>query len=524
MTPSRTHSPATLPAMAVCFLSFVSAAALPAYGQREVNFPPATSPPPPPAKTPPRTQASGEDTGILPDFGPTQRKTQERTPPPPTNLTVMYKVQYGETLKYTWPDGTVQVFPQWESYKNDGYQLVNNHVNHRLADGNNYQYAVKPLASTGFDPVDIPILYMTGDYDFALTDAEVANLRRFILDGGTIIFNAARGRDPFSLAVAREMRRVFPQKAFVRLSLDHPIYNARYRIKQVLTMVNGVQFMQPPEVLSMDIGTRAGAILIPGGMGAAWSDQPYHPGGRHIVGESAIRLGVNVVAYVLGSTEYGRFLAQEFPRYDGATRPGDVLRFTQVRYAGAWDTNPAIQNAVLQGIRDNTGIHVEYSPVSTPLDAEDLGGHPILFMTGHYDFELSQQEVDNLRNYLKRGGFLFCSAAAGLRPFDIALRREMKKVLPDSDFIRLPPSHPIFAQGWNRIDRVEFTSTALRDDPTLMYPEFFGMFVDGRLVAVATPYDIMSGVNRESNAYAKGLTSDDALRVAINIITYAMSH
>src|SRR4051812_41847366 len=75
---------------------------------RSVNFPPAESKPPPPVKSPPKTQASGEDTGILPDFGPSQRKTQDRTPPPPTNLTVMYKVEYGGTLEYVHPDGTIQ--------------------------------------------------------------------------------------------------------------------------------------------------------------------------------------------------------------------------------------------------------------------------------------------------------------------------------------------------------------------------------------------------------------------------------
>src|SRR5262249_55370024 len=170
---------------------------------RIVNFPPAESPPPPAAKAPPKTQASGEDTGVLPDAGPTMRKTQDRTPPPPTNLTIMYKVEYGETLEYRHPDGTVQKFEQWKSFPNDGSNLVTL-TNQRLADGNNYQYATKPLSSPGFDPVDIPLLYMAGDYDFVLKPAEVENMRHFLADGGTIVFNAARGRDEFSQAVARE--------------------------------------------------------------------------------------------------------------------------------------------------------------------------------------------------------------------------------------------------------------------------------------------------------------------------------
>jgi hypothetical protein len=34
----------------------------------------------------------------------------------------------------------------------------------------------------------------------------------------------------------------------------------------------------------------------------------------------------------------------------------------------------------------------------------------------------------------------------------------------------------------------------------------------------------MSGINRESNAYAKGVTADDALRLGLNIVTYSLSH
>jgi len=490
---------------------------------RRVMFPPAESKPPPPAKAPPKTQASGEDTGIIPDFGPSMRKTQERTPPPPTNLTVMYKVEYGETLEYVHADGTVQKFEQWKSYKNDGYTLMST-VNKRLDDGNNYQYDTKPLASPGFDPVDIPLLFMAGDYDFVLSEAEVINLRKFLSDGGTILFNAARGRDEFTHAVVREMRRVFPSKTFMRLSLDHPLFNARYRLKQMMMYINGVRFMRAPRVYSIDIGTRGTAILVPDGMGAAWSGTAYHPQGKHLVGETAKRLGVNIVAYVLGSTEYGRFLAQEFPIFDQQTRPGDVLRFAQLRYAGSWDVNPALQNTLLQAIHQNTRIEVDFLPHPVDAESAELRDFPLVFMTGHYDFQLSREQVENLADYLRRGGMILATAAAGLEPFDKAFRREIARVVPDGKLIKLPPSHPVFIGGWNPVDRVQYTPSAMRDDPTLAYPNFYGLFINDRLAVLYTPYDLMSGVNHESNAYAKGLVNEDAMRVAINLVTYALSH
>ncbi len=118
----------------------------------------------------------------------------------------------------------------------------------------------------------------------------------------------------------------------------------------------------------MDIGTRAAALVVPHGLGTALSGEKYHTAGKHLVGESALRLSVNLLAYVLGSTEYGRFLAQEFPVYRGATRGGDVVRFAAVRYKGSWDVNPALQNTLLQGLKTNTGIDVDFAPHAVGLD------------------------------------------------------------------------------------------------------------------------------------------------------------
>ncbi len=474
-------------------------------------------------KSPPRTQASGEDTFPIGENGPSMRRSQERRPPPPTTLTVMVKVEYGEQLQYTHPDGTVQVFDQWQSYKDDGFRIMR-YTNERLKDGNNYTYSTQPLAAARFDPLDIPLLYMTGDYDFLLSESEVETLRRYLLDGGTILFNAARGRDEFSRAVVREMRRVFPQKNFMRIPLDHPIYSTRYRVGQVMTMVNGVQFMRDPSIHTLDIGTRAAVILVPDGFGAAWSEGTYHPAGRHIVGESAVRLGVNLVAYVLGSTEYGRFLSQTFPQYSGQTRPGDVFRFALGRYTGSWNVNPALQNSLLRGLNRNTGIGVDYAPRHLALDDEAILHEPLLLLTGHYDFELSDSEIVNLRNYLRRGGLLFATAAAGLSPFDEAFRREIKRLLPDEELITIPPTHRIFSAAWNPITTVEYSAAALREDPTLKWPVFYGIVKNDQIVVLYTPFDLFSGLNRESNGYARGVTAEDALRLAIAVITYAMSN
>lgn len=498
-------------------------AASPALAQRPTVFPPPDTKPPPAANAPPNTNASGEETDLPPDAGPAMKKTQGRSPPPPSNLTIIYKLKYGGKLTWTRPDGTREDFDQWQSYKDDAHNLVTE-VTRALHDGTDYKYAIEPLASKGFDPVDIPILYMTGDNDFEFTKTEATNLRKYLLDGGTIIFNAARGRDEFSSAVAREMMNVFPEKKFMRLPPDHPVFNSKYKLTTLLTQTSGIKSAQAPEIYSLDIGTRAAAIMVPMGLGASWTHSAYHPQGKHILDEN-LRLGVNIVAYVLGSTSYSRFLAQKFPVYAGRTREGDRLRHAVVKYAGSWDVNPGLQNSMMFGLHDNTGIGVDLAPKAVALDEPGLGDYPLVFMTGHYDFEFSGKEAKGLAEYLKKGGMLVASAAAGLKPFDTAFRREIKKALPDAELIKIPPTHPIFS-GWDPAakEAVAYTRAALHDNPELKDPEFYGLFVDDRLAVLYTPYDLNNGLNGETNAYAKGVESPDALRLAVNIVAYSMSH
>lgn len=73
---------------------------------------------------------------------------------------------------------------------------------------------------------------------------------------------------------------------------------------------------------------------------------------------------------------------------------------------------------------------------------------PFIYFFGSRDFTLTPAEVENIRRYLIAGGCIWGdSGLAGSRSrFDIAFRREMKRVIPDADkqFEVLPANHPIF--------------------------------------------------------------------------------
>jgi len=105
--------------------------------------------------------------------------------------------------------------------------------------------------------------------------------------------------------------------------------------------------------------------------------------------------------------------------------------------------------------RSKNKVTTNYKNVrAIPLGSDELfsARPPFIFMTGTRDFTLSDKEVENLRNYVRLGGAVWgdSSVPGHNSRFDIAFRREMKRVISDvnKDWEVIPANHPIFTQGY----------------------------------------------------------------------------
>jgi hypothetical protein len=111
---------------------------------------------------------------------------------------------------------------------------------------------------------------------------------------------------------------------------------------------------------------------------------------------------------------------------------------------------------------------------------------PFIFFTGHKDFHLTDQEVQNLRDYLQDGGAIWgdnALAGKGSR-FDIAFKREMKKVIPDIDknWEDMPMTADLFNKSWFKIDKLP-EGMSFYDEPIQHID------IDGKLAVLYTPND-----------------------------------
>ena len=184
---------------------------------------------------------------------------------------------------------------------------------------------------------------------------------------------------------------------------------------------------------------------------------------------------------------------------------------------GDWYANPTSLSNLIKFCNEN--IHTSINPQYATVDvgSPEIFNYPFVHITGHGNIIFSPQEAENLRNYLIAGGFLEISDNYGL---DKYIRREMKKVFPETDFIELPFSHPIYHQIYdfpNGLPKIH------KHDG--LPAQGFGIFYNGRLV-VFYDYQCDLGDGWEDpevhhDPIEKHIA---ALKMGANIIQYVFSH
>jgi len=192
------------------------------------------------------------------------------------------------------------------------------------------------------------------------------------------------------------------------------------------------------------------------------------------------------------------------------------IAMLQYRGGGDWYANPtSLKNLIAFG-NQNLGMNLNPKYEVVEVGSVDLYRFPFVHLTGHGNVVFSEAEAQNLRNYLIAGGFLHIDDNYGLDPY---IRREMKKVFPEFEFMELPYNHPIFHQKYNFPNGLPKIHE--HDNKP---PQAFALFWDGRMVCLYT-YECDLGDGWEDYAVHKDseATRTKALQMGANILMYVFT-
>ncbi|MGH7128564.1 MAG: DUF4159 domain-containing protein, partial [Planctomycetaceae bacterium] len=207
-----------------------------------------------------------------------------------------------------------------------------------------------------------------------------------------------------------------------------------------------------------------------------------------------------------------------------------LLQIAKLRHTGGWDTAPRALRNLLHAMNATVGLSASTKKRTLPASDDNIFKYPVVYMHGRNGFQMSGAERKQLAEYLSRGGVLFADACCGSQKFDRSFRELAAQLYPDRTLERIPLEHEIFTTqvGYDirtvrrRAPEVDDPNQVLNTEGREVEPFLEGIQVDGRYVVIYSKYDISCALERQASAACAGYVHDDAVKIGINILLYAL--
>lgn len=478
-------------------------------------------------RKPPAQIKSAETLVPMPAAGSIFMSQNERKKPPPPEY-LMGKVHWG-SFKMIPKAGVVH---DWDLAHGDTGSLLAMARSQGLA----YLRTNTKLEDFEFNPKRLPALFISGVRILKFEPRHIKSLREYILNGGMVICDSVYGSPWFYRSARHLFDEMFPQSAFRVIPSDHPIYHVHSDIRAV-TYAYGdkPETGNKPFLEGLYIGSRIGVLLSRYGLGCGLEN---HMRPLEILAEkglkpsafspeSAKQIGQNLMAYIVGYGQVGEIEGK--PELFGIAdqkEPTSEFVFAQVRHGGGWNVHPNAAQALLKKLERHSSIRVNHRRVSVDPKKDDISRYPCLFFSGQDDFVLDKAAVKNLRHYLREdGGTLVINNGLGLASFHQAIKRELRRILPELELKRLNLNHELF-EIVHDVKKVQYSRALLKDKGGELKnrPWFEGITINGELRVIYSPYDFVAGWNEVHYPLIRGYEPSSARNLGINIITYVMTH
>jgi len=223
------------------------------------------------------------------------------------------------------------------------------------------------------------------------------------------------------------------------------------------------------------------------------------------------------------------FLAATLAQAAPATQPDAPVKVARLVYANGRSTDCFAEN-FLDDVGRETRINIHRRLEAVQLGDADLFNYPLVVFSGEGAFELSEREIDNLRVFLRGGGFILASASCSDGRWGKSFERAMRQVTVRLDevkpktsisgdvFFQIPENHRIYKTIY---EIPKLRTRQVTDEK----PALWGIEVSGRLAVVFSPL----GLNNTAEAGGSccccgGNEIREARKVNANVVAWVLTH
>ncbi|QEG21674.1 DUF4159 domain-containing protein [Mariniblastus fucicola] len=389
---------------------------------------------------------------------------------------------------------------------------------------------VRGAAATADDLLESPVLFMSGNSGFVLTDFQKDSLKTYLENGGFLFADACQGegcdRAEFDRSFRDLMAELFPESPLEPLPANHPVWTSHYRLDR------------PDErpLLGLQACCKTSVIYCPRNLACLWNVD--RPGIERKMKNSApkfdklldqiqyaTKVGVNVTTYATGRElkEKG-----DRPKLEGKAKSVLMhrsLELPKLIHDGGYDEAPnAWRNIQKRYAESGNSVNLEKKFVAADLD--QLGDYPFVFMHGRNSFSFTEDERFAIKTYLEMGGFIFADSICSSEDFTASFREEMAEILGE----QLKPISPQHAIWNNRKFLFKIDSVTLRKkrgdtgkfEEIKGPPDLEGHEINGRLAVVFSQHDLSCAMESSTVSQCDGYKREDAEKIGVNVLLYRL--
>lgn len=190
-----------------------------------------------------------------------------------------------------------------------------------------------------------------------------------------------------------------------------------------------------------------------------------------------------------------------------------------LKYSGGgdWYANPTSLPNLVKFCNQNIKTKLNPKVNSVDVGSAELFLYPFVHMTGHGNVVFSNNDIQNLQNYLNSGGFIHIDDNYGM---DEYIRKEIKKLFPNTALVEIPKTHAIFQTPYsfpNGLPKIH--------EHDNKQPQAYGIFIENRLALLYTfECDLGDGWENQEVHNDPINVREKALKMGANILNYVFSN
>ena len=360
-----------------------------------------------------------------------------------------------------------------------------------------------PLASL----LQAPVMYLNLSKVPDFTDPELATLRDYVLEGGTIFINSAVGVR-LNKDVAALIGKILPEFELATLPPQHPVFEAHFKglsRRHLMGVTNGVRTL---------------LFYSPRDLGC--SLHRYRVATR----EADFKLLGNVVLYAIDRRHWRTRLTPA-PFDPNPPVPTMHVGIATARHGAGWQSHPAKLKQLDRYLRLHYKLGVRPT-AGAELTEPITPSTTLLWLAGRGRLSLNDAQKAQLKRYVDAGGLLLVEAVGSSDRFAAAAEKQLKTIWPDLELDLVSTDSPVVTGRFTGTRGFDLSSVQCRRPLTgtsggRTAPQLYAIEAGGETLGWFSRLDLSSGLANNTSYDLQGFGNDDAKKLLANIVLFAMS-